>query len=150
MSWRSDQEWVSELQASGEVQRQAFSDLGRYLFKVVWNYLRKRQGTVPRLRQLGHAEWEELARGFTQEALQTVWEKLCTYEGRGKLTSWVATIAIRTAAYELGSRTGGRTGCPNRRHMTRITTRRSGAVLIGNGRRRKTYRRKFEHKLRRC
>lgn len=101
MSRRSDQEWVSELRAAGEVQRLAFADLGRYLYAVVYNYLRQRRTSVPRLQQLDHSELEELARGFTQEALQAAWEKLSTYEGRGKLTSWAATIAVRTAAYEL-------------------------------------------------
>lgn len=101
MSRRTDQEWVSDLQAGGQAQRQAFADLGRYLYTVVYNYLRKRRTSLLRLQQLDHAELKELARGFTQEALQTVWEKLSTYEGRGKLTSWAATIAVRTAAYEL-------------------------------------------------
>lgn len=101
MNRRSDEEWVVELQAAGDLQRQAFADLGRYLYQVIYNYLRKRQTTLPRLRHLNHAEWVELARGFTQEALQTVWEKISTYQGRGKFTSWAATIAVRTAAYEL-------------------------------------------------
>lgn len=102
MDKRSDQEWVVQLgDNDSQVQRQAFADLGRYLYTVVYNYLRKRQAGLLRLQQLDAPELEELARGFTQEALQTIWEKLSTYEGRGKLTSWAATIAIHTAAYEL-------------------------------------------------
>ncbi|MFQ5858524.1 MAG: RNA polymerase sigma factor [Anaerolineae bacterium] len=101
MSRRSDQEWVSDLRAAGQVQHQAFADLGRYLYRVVYNYLRNRKAGLLRLQQLDTSDLEELARGFTQEALQAVWEKLSTYEGRGKLTSWAATVAIRTAAYEL-------------------------------------------------
>ncbi len=101
MSRRTDQEWLSDLRAAGEVQRRAFADLGRYLFTVIYNYLQQRQAGVVRLRQLDSTELEALARGFTQDALRAVWEKLSTYEGRGKLTSWAATIAIRTAAYEL-------------------------------------------------
>ncbi|MFQ5592838.1 MAG: RNA polymerase sigma factor [Anaerolineae bacterium] len=101
MSRRTDQEWLSDLRAAGEVQRRAFADLGRYLYHVVFNYLRQRQAGVVRLQQLDAAELEELARGFAQDALQAVWEKLSTYEGRGKLTSWAATIAVRTAAYEI-------------------------------------------------
>jgi RNA polymerase sigma-70 factor (ECF subfamily) len=101
MSRRTDQEWLSDLRAAGETQRRAFADLGRYLYAVVYNYLRNRQAGVLRLQQFDTFELEELARGFAQEALQAVWEKLSTYEGRGKLTSWAATIAIRMAAYDL-------------------------------------------------
>lgn len=101
MSRRTDEEWLSDLRAAGHVQRQAFDDLGRYLYTVIYNYLRKRRTGLPRLRGLDHTELEALTREFTQEALQTVWEKLSTYEGRGKLTSWAATIAVRTAAYEV-------------------------------------------------
>ncbi|MFQ5342589.1 MAG: RNA polymerase sigma factor [Anaerolineae bacterium] len=101
MSRRTDQEWLSDLRARGKAQQRAFADLGRYLFTVVYNYLCQRQAGVVRLQQLDSAELEELARGFAQDALQAVWEKLSTYEGRGKLTSWAATIAIRTAAYEI-------------------------------------------------
>lgn len=101
MERRSDEEWVSELRAAGDAQRQAFADLGRYLYTVVYNYLRKRQATSPRLRQLSTTEWNQLAEGFVQQSLETVWKKLSTYEGRGKFTSWAATIAVRTAAYEI-------------------------------------------------
>ncbi len=99
---RSDQEWVAQLQdAEREVQQRAFLDLGRYLHRVVLNYLRSRRAGLPRLRELDDLELEELARGFAQEALQVIWEKLPTYTGRGRFTSWAATIAVRTAGYEL-------------------------------------------------
>lgn len=101
MNRRTDEEWVSDLRSAGDIQRQAFADLGRYLYTVIYNYLRKRQTTSPRLRQLSTEEWNELAQGFVQESLETVWEKLATYEGRGNFTSWAATIAVRTAAYEI-------------------------------------------------
>ncbi len=101
MSRRTDHQWVSDLRDAGTVQHQAFAELGRYLFTVVYNYLRQRQAGVPRLQGLDDGELEKLARGFTQDALYAVWAKLSTYEGRGRFTSWAATIAIRTAAYEL-------------------------------------------------
>jgi RNA polymerase sigma-70 factor (ECF subfamily) len=99
---RSDQEWVAQLQdAEPSIQHQAFLDLGRYLHRVLLNYLRSRRASLPRLRELDDLELEELARGFAQEALQVIWEKLPTYIGRGRFTSWAATIAVRTAGYEL-------------------------------------------------
>lgn len=102
MDERSDQEWVAQVRdGEGQVQRQAFLDLGRYVHRAVFNYLHSRRATLPRLRELDDQELEELARGFTQEALRIVWEKLPTYAGRGKFTSWAATIAIRAAGYEL-------------------------------------------------
>lgn len=102
MDERSDQEWVAQLRDGDyQVQRQAFLDLGQYLHRAVLNYLHSRRTTVLRLRELDSQELEELARGFTQQALQVIWEKLPTYAGRGKFTSWAATIAIRTAGYEL-------------------------------------------------
>ena len=101
MSRRTDQEWRADLQAAGAVQRQAFADLGRYLYTVVYNYLKQRQAGLPRLQHLDASELEELSRIFTQDALQVIWEKLPTYAGRGRFTSWAATIAIHTAAYDL-------------------------------------------------
>ena len=102
MDERSDQEWVAQLRdGERQVQRQAFLDLGRYLHRAVLNYLHRRRNDVLRLRGLDNQELEELARGFTQEALRIVWEKLPTYAGRGRFTSWAAVIAVRTAGYEL-------------------------------------------------
>jgi len=99
---RNDQEWVSQLQSGDPgVQRQAFLDLGQYLYRAVYNYLCMRRTTLVRLRDMEQEELEELARGFTQEALRVIWEKLPTYAGRGKFTAWAATIAVRIAGYEL-------------------------------------------------
>lgn len=101
MTQRTDDQWLAELRAAGQLQHEAFADLGRYLYRVVYNYLLRRQGGVPRLRALDATELEALAQRFVQDALETIWEKLDTYAGRGRLTSWAATVAIHEAAYEL-------------------------------------------------
>ena len=99
---RDDQEWVAQLRSEDPAtQRQAFLDLGQYLYRAVFNYLRMRRSSLPRLRDMAPEELEELAGGFAQEALQRIWEKLPSYTGRGKFTAWAATIAVRTAGYEL-------------------------------------------------
>jgi RNA polymerase sigma factor (sigma-70 family) len=101
MTYRTDEEWLAELRATGQLQNDAFTDLGRYLYRVVFNYLLRRRGGVPRLRALDRTELEALAQRFVQDALETIWEKLDTYAGRGRLTSWAATVAIHEAASEL-------------------------------------------------
>jgi RNA polymerase sigma factor (sigma-70 family) len=98
---RTDEEWLLELRSSGQPQRDAFADLGRYLYRVVYNYLLRRQNGIARLRALDFGELEALAERFAQDALETIWEKLDSYEGRGRLTSWAATIAVHEAAAEL-------------------------------------------------
>lgn len=101
MTRRTDEEWLAELRATGQLQHDAFTDLGRYLYRVVYNYLLRRQAGVPRLRALDPTELEALAERFVQDTLETIWEKLDSYAGRGRLTSWAATVAIHEAAYEL-------------------------------------------------
>lgn len=102
MRERSDAEWVEVLkQDSSPVQREAYQDLGTYLHRVVCNYIWKRGTNLPGLAGLDRREQEALAKGFVQEALLTIYQKLDQYRGEGSLLAWATTIAVRIAGDEL-------------------------------------------------
>jgi RNA polymerase sigma factor (sigma-70 family) len=102
MTERTNEEWVAALGQEGSLeQQQALEDLGRYLYRVVYNYLLKRQGDIFFLSNLASSDLAELCRDFVQQALITIWQKLNVYDRRGRFLAFAATIAIREAGQEL-------------------------------------------------
>jgi RNA polymerase sigma factor (sigma-70 family) len=102
MAARTDEEWLTALRNEGSAeQAHAFEDLGRFLYRVVYNYLLKRQGDIFHLSSLANSELAELAHEFVQRALVTIWQKLDKYGRRGRFTSFAAVIATREAGQEL-------------------------------------------------
>jgi len=89
---RSDQGWVDGLRRSTDVEGAIVSsDLRDYLRRM----LAKGFG-----RQLQGADLEDL----TQESLLRVHQKLDTFEGQSRFTTWAATIAVNAALSELRRR----------------------------------------------
>ena len=91
---RSNETWIQDLTAGGEVQEQALDDLRQIIL-----------GGLP----YGLSKWitaddprfEPLAGEVAQETLVRVLDRLDTFEGRSKFTTWVYTIAVRIALTEL-------------------------------------------------
>jgi RNA polymerase sigma factor (sigma-70 family) len=107
MTRRTNEEWVAALGNDGrdgtDVRNDftaAFEDLGRYLYRVVYNYLLMRQD-LPKLRDLPDTELAELAHELVQESLERILLKLGTYAYRGKFRFWAAAIAKNIARREL-------------------------------------------------
>jgi RNA polymerase sigma-70 factor (ECF subfamily) len=94
MKTRSNEDWISSLNAKGEAKQKALSDLREIILASLPHALSKWITPIdPR--------FEPLIQEATQETLLRVMEKLDTFEGRSRFTTWVYTIAVRIALTEL-------------------------------------------------
>lgn len=85
-----DQEgWVSRLKSSDDVRDQAITDLREILMRGLRATCRDRYSNKVQ------------AEDVVQEALIKVLDKLDTFEGRSKFTTWAMTIAVRIAISEM-------------------------------------------------
>lgn len=87
---RSNEEWVEALQ-SEEKREAALRDLRVVLVRGLRAALARR---VPR-----HAE--DMAEDFAQEALIQILDKLDTFRGEARFTTWAQKVAVRLAFSEL-------------------------------------------------
>jgi RNA polymerase sigma-70 factor (ECF subfamily) len=94
---RSNEEWLSDLRDKDK-QAEALADLRDYLLRAVFLYLDRHREDLTHLdrRELGH-----LAEDFAQEALLQIQDKLDTFRGRSKFTTWAYPFVINVAAAEL-------------------------------------------------
>ncbi len=94
MKRRSNEEWLSSLRAEGELRDFAISDLQMILTKGLPNALTKRlDRSDPR--------FASLIEETVQDTILRVIDKLDTFEGRSKFTTWVFAIAVRILLSEL-------------------------------------------------
>jgi RNA polymerase sigma factor (sigma-70 family) len=104
---RTDQQWLDELADAqdGARQQQAHHDLATYLYTIAYNYLCRRQFTLPGLAAFASDELAAMAQDFVQEVLIKLssddFALLKTYRGDGKFTSWCARMVCNVAAGEL-------------------------------------------------
>lgn len=94
MHKRTNDEWISDLQASGERRESALADLRQVILGGLPYALNKwLASNDPRL--------QALVEDSTQETLLRVLDRLDTFEGRSQFTTWVHKIAVRIALTEL-------------------------------------------------
>lgn len=98
---RSNNDWLADLRSSGEVQKAALEDLRRYLLQAALAYL---LGKRSDLQNLAPEEIRDLAEDFAQEALMVIQQKLNTFRGDSKFTTWAYRIVLNLAASELRRR----------------------------------------------
>ncbi len=94
MIQRSNDEWLSALRASGPDHTTALNDLRQILLSGL------RRGLLHRV-NTSAPEFETQAEDFVQEALMRILDKLDTFAGRSKFTTWAHKIAISIALTEL-------------------------------------------------
>ena len=94
MQKRTNDEWLMDLQASGEQRDSALADL-RQIVQAGLPYALNKwlANNDPRL--------QALVEDSTQETLLRVLDRLDTFEGRSQFTTWVHKIAVRIALTEL-------------------------------------------------
>jgi RNA polymerase sigma-70 factor (ECF subfamily) len=81
-----------------DLRAEALADLRDYLLRAVFLYLdRHRQDLI----ELDRRELEHLAEDFSQEALLQILDKLDTFRGESKFTTWAYRFVINVAAGEL-------------------------------------------------
>jgi RNA polymerase sigma-70 factor (ECF subfamily) len=94
---RSNDQWLSDLE-NKETQAEALADLREYLQRAALSYLSRRRADLASLDQ---HELEHLADDFSQEALILILDKLDTFRGESKFTTWAYRFVINVAAGEL-------------------------------------------------
>lgn len=95
---RSNEAWLMALRSEGALQQEALAELRQYLFRAVLVYLQRHRSDIV---HLDPEEIESLAEDSTQEALVQILDKLDTFRGEGKFTTWAYKFVIHVAASEL-------------------------------------------------
>jgi RNA polymerase sigma-70 factor (ECF subfamily) len=98
---RSNEEWLRALRSSGATQEEALQDLRDYLLRAVLVYLSRDRSDLARFHP---DELRQLAEDWAQEALLTIVDKLDTFRGQSKFTTWAYRVVINLAADELRHR----------------------------------------------
>ena len=91
---RENQAWLEDLRAGEQQQERALSDLRDILLRILPNALARWLSP-----DSGH--FDAFLEDVIQETLLRVLDRLDTFAGRSKFTTWVYTIAIRIALNEL-------------------------------------------------
>ena len=91
---RTNEQWLAELQPEHPQYETAVADLSNLLTKGL------RRGLLSQVRTSA-LEFDTQAEDFAQEAVLKVLEKLYTFAGRSKFTTWAHKIAISVALTEL-------------------------------------------------
>jgi RNA polymerase sigma-70 factor (ECF subfamily) len=94
---RTNAQWLADLE-NRETQSQALIDLRAYLQRAVLSYLNRHREDLSYLDQ---QELEHLAEDSCQEALLLILDKLDTFRGESKFTTWAYRFVINAAAGEL-------------------------------------------------
>jgi RNA polymerase sigma-70 factor (ECF subfamily) len=94
MTTRSNEQWLSDLQANGEQKEAALADLRDVIARGL-------PFALSRWLSPASPQFQSLTEEVTQETLLRVLDQLHTFEGRSMFTTWVHKIAIRLALTEL-------------------------------------------------
>jgi len=98
---RSNEEWLHALRGRGAPQQEALNDLRDYLLRAVFVYLSRHRSD---LSHFHHDELRQLAEDWAQDALLAIMDKLDTFRGQSKFTTWAYRFVINLAAGELRRR----------------------------------------------
>jgi RNA polymerase sigma-70 factor (ECF subfamily) len=91
---RSNEEWITALRSAGTERDAALADL-----RVILNRGLNR-GLLGRV-DTSAPEFETMSEDFVQDALLKILDKLDTFAGRSKFTTWAHKIAVHIALTEL-------------------------------------------------
>jgi len=94
MTTRTNEAWLSDLRAEGEIRTAALVDLRSIIQKGL-------PYALSRWLSPSQPQFEALVEEVTQETLLRVLDQLDTFEGRSQFTTWVHKIAVRIALTEL-------------------------------------------------
>jgi RNA polymerase sigma-70 factor (ECF subfamily) len=94
MSRRTNEEWLADLRSDGQKQAEALADLRAIVVRGLPYALSKYLSP-------SDPHFDSLIQESAQETLLRVLDKLDTFEGRSRFTTWVHTIAVRIALTEL-------------------------------------------------
>jgi len=95
---RTDEDWLTDLAADGAQREGALSDLRAYLQRGLYASLRASRSD---LASRDADDVRQITEDFTQESLLKILDKLSTYRGESRFTSWAMKVAVRTAISQL-------------------------------------------------
>ena len=98
MSRRTNEQWLQALKEPGEEQIEAIEALRDYLMRAILVYLHKHRGD---LANWSPSDIHHFAEDMAQEALLAIRQKLDTFRGDSKFTTWTYRFAINITAGEL-------------------------------------------------
>jgi RNA polymerase sigma-70 factor (ECF subfamily) len=91
---RTNESWLTDLRAEGDIKTAALEDLRSVIQKgLPYALSRWLSPSLP--------QFESLVEEVTQDTLLRVLDQLNTFEGRSQFTTWVHKIAVRIALTEL-------------------------------------------------
>jgi RNA polymerase sigma-70 factor, ECF subfamily len=91
---RTNEEWLHDLKAGGDLQEAAIADLRELLLRAVLFFFNRNLSDFQRLGSTGTLQ---LAEDCAQDALIAVLDHLSDFRGDSKFTTWVYKFAINTA-----------------------------------------------------
>ena len=91
---RENQDWLTDLNSSGEQREAALADLHGILLRILPNALSRYLDPTS-------SHFDAFMEDVAQETLLRVLDRLDTFQGRSKFTTWVYKIAINVALSEL-------------------------------------------------
>jgi RNA polymerase sigma-70 factor (ECF subfamily) len=94
MAMRTNEAWLADLRADGEIRGMALEDLRGIIQKGL-------PYALSRWLSPDQPQFNSLVDEVTQETLLRVLDQLNTFEGRSQFTTWVHKIAVRIALTEL-------------------------------------------------
>ena len=89
MSLVEKDDWIERLKSTGDTRDEAITELRSILLRGLSAAVRNRYGSKVQ------------AEDVIQDALIKILDKLDTFQGRSKFTTWAMTIAVRTAISEM-------------------------------------------------
>ena len=98
MTDRSNEEWLSDLQADEDVQARALEDLNERLRRGLYYYLSRERSD---LGDRSTTDLQQMAEDFAQDSLLKVLGNLESFRGESRFTTWATKIAVRVAISEL-------------------------------------------------
>jgi RNA polymerase sigma-70 factor, ECF subfamily len=91
---RDNQEWLTDLRTQGKKRQKALQDLRGILLRIL-------PKALSRWLSPSSPHFDAFLEDVTQETLLRVLDRIESFEGRSKFTTWVYTIAIRIGLSEL-------------------------------------------------
>ena len=95
---RTNEQWLQALKEPGEQQIEALEALRDYLMRAILVYLHKHRGD---LTYWSSSDIHQFAEDMSQDALLAIRQKLDTFRGDSKFTTWAYRFAINITAGEL-------------------------------------------------
>jgi RNA polymerase sigma-70 factor, ECF subfamily len=104
---KTNEDWLRALRADGVEQEDAFKDLRERILHGMRAYLAEDAGYTS---TLSSGEAAEIIEDCAQDALLTIREKIDSFRGESRFTTWAITVAIRVLLAQLRRRRWTRLG----------------------------------------